>query len=259
MSLLELQREFRSAVLNRSSGIEARLAGRCEIGLAVYRNAYRLRLRDCLRETYEKTWAWLGDARFDAAVGRYVDANRPRSWTLADYGEGFADALAVDLPDDPEASELAWLDWAMRRAFDGASALPLQAAQHASIDWDNSVLRFAPTLALRAIATNCGAIWAAISDGKTPPEAEMLPAPAALCVWRKDLSPRFRTIEGGELLALRLARAGVPFGEICRLVALGRSDADVVAGLGRLLARWLEDEMLVAPLNEATQESFGPR
>ncbi len=252
MSLLDLQREFRSAVLGRPFNIEARLAGKCANGLAVYRNAYRLRLRDCLRETYEKSWAWLGDARFDAAIDRYVSANRPRSWTLADFGEGVADAFAVDLQDDPEASELAWLDWAMRRAFDGADVVPLRAAQSHAIDWDLAALQFAPTLALRAVATNSGAIWAAISEGNTPPEVEMLPSAAALCVWRKDLSPRFRTIQGAELQALRLALAGAPFGEICRLVAAGRSDADAVAGLGQILARWIEDAMLIAPSTEGS-------
>lgn len=246
MSMLELQRSFQSALLDRPSDILGRIANGAESGLAVYRNAYRLRLRDCLRETYEKTWAWLGDGRFDEAVDRYIKSVPPRSWTLADYGDGFADALGAAYADAPEAAELAWLDWAMRRAFDGAGALSLSAAQCDSIDWDSAVLHFVPTLALRAVATNCGAIWVAISEGKVPPAAETLPAPAALCVWRKDFSPSFRTINGEELLALKLAVAGVPFGEVCRLVADGRCDEDVIAGLGATVARWLQDGMLVA-------------
>lgn len=251
MSLLELQRSFRSALLDKPSDIRERLAGEREIGIGVYKNAYRMRLRDSLRETYEKTWAWLGDARFDASVNRYIDTHRPRSWTLADYGEGFDEILAAEFADAQEAVELAWLEWTMRRAFDGAGAQPLELAECGSIDWEKAVLRFSPTLALRAVSTNCGAIWAAMSARRTPPAAQMLREPVAICVWRKGLSPCFRTIEGAELLALRLGLAGAPFDDVCRLVADSRGEADIVSELGALLARWLRDEILVAPLGEA--------
>lgn len=247
MSLLELQRSFCSSLLDSPSDIRERLAGKAETGLPVYRNAYRLRLRECLRETYEKTLAWLGDGRFDAAADAHIEAHRPRSWTLADYGSGFAETLAALHVDAPEAAELAWLEWAMRRAFDGADAPPSDTDAPAAIDWDGAALRFAPTLTAHSAATNCSAIWAAISEGRTPPAATALPIPAALCVWRRDLSTRFRTIEGEELRMLRLALAGIPLGEICRLVPSEPDEADIIRSLGGLLARWLQEGMLVAP------------
>ncbi len=255
MSLLDLQRDFRSALLHQSDDIRRRLDGKADAGLGVYRNAYRARLRECLRETYERTWAWLGDARFDALAQRYVCANPSESWTLGDYGGRFARLLSVEAPDAPEASELAALEWALRTAFDGRSAPTLNANDCEAIDWDGAVLRFTPTLSLLTVATNCGAIWAAISEGRTPPDAQLLPAPAALLVWRKNLSPQFRTIDGQELLALRLCLSGVSFGEVCRLAARHRSDVDVVTELGCLLARWLCDELLVAAAADETGDA----
>lgn len=244
MSLVDLQRNFCSELRNRPSGIQARLVADAERGLDVYRNAYRLRLRDCLRETYEKTWAWLGDARFDAAVDVHITHRDPQSWTLADYGEGFSQSLAAAHCDAPEAIDLASLEWAMRRAFDGPDAPPLNLQSRATIDWETAILHFAPTVQLVPTSTNCGAIWSAIAEGQTPPEADLLPSPAALCVWRKGLSPSFRTVEGVELAMIRLALAGVRFSEICRLMTHVHEQADPVAELGALFARWLNDEML---------------
>ncbi len=246
MTLLALQRDFCSALSGRTSGIPRRLVDEGEAGLKVYKNAYRLRLRDCLRETFEKTWAWLGDAAFDAAVDRYIDSHESRSWTLDDYGDRFADALASGLPNAPEAAELAWLEWAMRRAFDGADAPATRKTEADLADWESAKFKFAPTLQLRSVTTNCAAIWAALAEEKTPPGVEFLYSPAALCVWRKELSPSFRTVDGVEFLALRLAIANVPFGEVCRLVADGRSREGAIALLGKMVGRWLQDGLLAA-------------
>lgn len=247
MSLIAIQRDFCAELRDRPSDIQVRLAAGGARGLDVYRNAYRLRLRDCLRETYEKTWAWLGDARFDEAVNLYIKDCAPTSWTLADYGERFSETIATLAPDAAEAVELAALEWAMRRAFDGPGAAPLTTDQCEGIDWESVVLRLAPTFSLVPVTTNCGAIWAAISEGGDPPAATVLPATAALCVWRKALSPTFRTVEGLELIALNLALSGVAFGDMCRQIAERHGAADVIEPVGAMLARWLQDEMLVAP------------
>lgn len=256
MSLIALQRSFCSDLRARPSDLESRLSGNAHVGQTVYRNAYRLRLRDCLRETYEKTWAWLGDARFDAAVELHIAHHEPHRWTLADYGEGFSQTLAAAHKDAPEAIDLASLEWAMRRAFDGPDAPPLKRQSCATIDWETAVLQFAPTVLIVPTSTNCGAIWSAIAEEQAPPEAALLPSPAALCVWRKGLSPSFRTVERLELAMIRLALAGVRFGEICRLITHFRDEADPVAELGALFARWLNDELLAEfPAESADQLS----
>lgn len=244
MSLLALQRAFCADLRGRPAAISAHVEGDPEIGLGVYRNAYRLRLAECLRETYGKTWGWLGDDDFNAAARRYIEAHPPKSWTLSDYGDRFPDLLALLYPNDPEVSELAWLEWAMHRAFEGPDAAPLSAEDCAGVDWDRAVFSFAPTLQLRPITTNCGALWAAMAAKESPPSAERLPSPAALCVWRKDLAPSFRTLEGRELLALKTALAGAPFGAICLLVSGDSDEETTIAQLGAILARWLQDEML---------------
>ena len=246
MSLLELQRDFCAALREPAPSRLPAIDGEAAVRFGVYHSAYRLRLRDALRETFEKTWAWLGDESFDEAVRAYIGAHPPKSWTLAEYGDQFAVFLNSLYPSDREVGELARLEWSMHLAFIGSDAAALTASDCENVDWERAILRFAPTLRLHPAATNAGAIWSAIAAGEAPPPAALLPAPAAHCVWRREFRPSFRTIEAREFQALKTALSEASFGELCRVMAGGRDDSETVAEIGGIVARWLGEEMLTA-------------
>lgn len=259
MNLLTLQRDFCVALRAAGPAHLPAIDGDAATRFGVYHSAYRSRLKDTLRETFEKTWEWLGDDRFGGAIEAYVEKHPPQSWTLADYGDVFPAFLDWLYPDDREVGELAWLEWTMHLAFIGPDATALAAEDCECVDWDRAILRFVPTLQLRPAATNAGAIWAAVAAGETPPEPALLPAPAAFCVWRRDLRPSFRTIDEREYHALKIALSGASFGEFCQLMSLGRdeSETETVAELGRIIARWLAEEMLAEILSPTDEISEG--
>jgi hypothetical protein len=239
MTLRELQRALVGHLLNGDRRISECV--RRPSGLEVYHHAYRTQLIACLRDTYERVWAWLGDDAFDRAATYHVELVAPRSWTLNEYGEEFAATLAGLYPGDPEVSELAWLDWALRRTFDGPDATPVDIAALDGLDWEAAEFRFAPTLCLGAVVTNSAAIWSALAEDRAPPSVALLPARAELIIWRPDLSPRFRTLAPMEAHALKLALAGATFGDICRSRATEMAEDDAVAEAGAMLGQWLRD------------------
>src|SRR6185503_21274999 len=100
------------------------------------------------------------------------------------YGADFAETLRALHPDDPEIAEIAWLDWRLRRAFEGPDADPVTPEKLGEVDWDRAVLIFLPTLALGEATTNSAAIWGAIAEDQTPPAAQRLPSAAGIRVWR---------------------------------------------------------------------------
>jgi len=242
MKLLQLQEQFRNHLLDRPSGVVAEISG----DLAVYHHAYRAQLLNCLRDTFEKTWSWLGDDGFEAAARAHIEAHPPSAWTLNVYGEGFDRTLAGLYPDDPEVSELAWLEWTLRRAFDGPDADPVEQATLAALDWDQAVLYFVPTLRLGTVTTNCAALWSALAADTAPPPAQRLPAPCGLRVWRQGLSVRFHTLDAAEERALRLALGGADFPEICGILATELGEQESSAEIGRILGLWLQDGMIAA-------------
>jgi len=247
MSLLELQRQFCAHLLDAPSPIAEQLEGdSADLGLAVYHHAYRAQLVACLSDTYEKLWAWLGDEAFQTAADRYVAAHPPHSWTLSDYGSAFPTLLAELYPDDAEVAELASLDWALRRAFDGEDAAPLGAADLADVDWETARFRFTPTLHVFPIRTNCAAIWNALAIEETPPAAMRLTEAAAIRVWRLDLAPQFRSIDACEQDCLQRLQDGESFAELCAHLNETLGEAQAIPTIGGLLGNWLQDGLVVA-------------
>lgn len=241
MTLLDTQRGFRDHIL---AGTDAPLPGAPERGLAVYRNAYRAQLIASLRDTFEKSWAWLGDEAFDKAARHHVEHHAPKSWTLNEYGGDFVQTLRDLYPGDPEISELAWLDWNLRRAFDGPDADAIRPEALAQVDWDHAVLIFVPTLTMGEVATNSAAIWGALAEKKTPPAAERLAAPATIRIWRSGLTPKYRTIERFEQRALTLAMAGSRFADLCSLLVEDGDTDRAAQNVGAALASWLQDGLI---------------
>lgn len=244
MSLLALQRDMRDHLLSGEIISARQVRGGSSAGLAVYHNAYRAQLIDCLRDTYEKLAAWLGDDAFEDAARAYIEANPPRSWTLSDYGASFGEALATAYPDDPEVAELAWLDWTLRRAFEAADSDPIDASGLADVDWDQAVFTFVPTLTLNLVQTNCAAIWSALVTETMPPPAQRLSGANTIRVWRAGLAPQFKTIPPAEARALQLAMAAFSFGEICKIAIDEPDESKAVAAASQLLAAWLSDGII---------------
>jgi hypothetical protein len=246
MTLAALQRDFRKSLIDEPAGMGQWVDKGARPGLAIYHNAYRVQLVDCLLETFEKTHLWLGDDAFTEAARTHIESTPPYGWTLGIYGEGFECTLAALYPDDPEVAELAWLDWALSRAFEGQDAPPLDPVTLQDADWDNAVLKLVPTFRLRSACTNAGAIWSALSAESDVPAAAMLPEPGAMLVWRQEFTPCFRTIEAIERDALRLIEAGESFGALCSIL-IERSGEDAgVTQAGALLGQWIGDGLIAA-------------
>jgi len=239
-----MQRTFLDFLLDQPSDIPVAVNGEAGPGLAVYHNAYSAQLIAGLKDSYERLWAWLGDDAFEAAARQHIILHAPTSWTLGDYGIGFAGTIDVLYPEDPEVAEIAALDWALRRAFDGPDASPFDPARLAEIDWDNAVIHFVPTLELIPVRTNCGAIWTAIAASEDVPAAQMLPEPAWVRVWRVDLQPHFATIERTEMDAIQLAASGLSFARLCDGLAKEIGVEEAVLAAGRYLASWLQDGLI---------------
>ncbi|KKC27851.1 HvfC/BufC N-terminal domain-containing protein [Sphingomonas sp. SRS2] len=246
MTLLALQRDFRAWIAEESRDAAARIGPGAGPGLDVYQNNYRASLIACLSEAFERVRLWIGEERFVATASAHIDVTPPHAWTLDAYAGGFPETLELLFGDEPEIAELGWLDLALSEAFVGPDADSIDPASLGAVDWDNAVLRLAPTLTTRMLRTNAAAIWSALSAEEKPPVAERLPAPGLMIVWRKALTPCYRTGEPGEGLALDLVAQRTAFAGICAALIDAHGEEQGVAMAGGLLGRWIADGMLVA-------------
>jgi len=254
MNLLALQRVFMSEI---SASDED--GAPTSTGMAVYRDAYRGRLLDALAHSFERTRRWVGADPFTAAASHYILAHPPHSWTLDDFGAAFPALLAGLFRDNPEAAELAWLEWHMQRAFaapdsPGDVAGALSGAGLPEEAWAGLRFTMATGFAARGIATNVEQLWPRLADSDGT-GFDVAPGSGTLIVWRQGLTPRYRllgTAEQGSLLALAEGRT---LGEAFATVAEA-----AVAQAGAWLGQWLADGLFSAyhtgaPETEARPET----
>jgi len=241
MSLVELQQRFCAWLIEPDEDRAAQIAAPLGVGpgLVVYQNNYRVALVDALREIHPRAAAWLGDAAFEAAAARYIDAYPPSSWTIDAYGERFPEFLRGD---DVVAADLAAIDRAIGEVFVAADAVPAEAAMLAEVDWDTAVIGLVPSLVTLAIASNADVVWLALAKDDVVPDAA--DGDGTVLVWRQGFEPVMRRADGVELLMLERSRTGVSFAAICEELAVGRDEAEAVTLAGTVLGRWLGEGLI---------------
>lgn len=252
MNLAAVQQEFLGHLLDQDRPLPPLWDRRMVAGLEVYRNAYRARLVDALREAFEQTVRLVGEDAFNAAAAHHLIMHPPGGWTLDLAGEGFAGTLEELFPDDPDVAELAWLEWAMHCAFVEADETPLDApgflaasADFTEDGWTGMTLCFVPSLRMRWVATDCASLWRDLKAGA----AEMQVSPGEdhrLCiVWREGHLPVFRLLQRLEARSLAEMAAGSTFGNICENFA---EDGDPAAAerAGKMLLEWLKNGLIAS-------------
>lgn len=256
-TLAERQSAFMAQVLDDEAPLPDGWGERQGAGMNVYRGNYRSSVVDALKSTYEKTERWVGEDMFQRAAAHHVITNPPASWTLDDAGAGFDSTCAELFRNDPEVSELAWLEWRMLEVFTGEDIQPLNAegfaAQSASFteeDWGNLRLTFLPAAAAREVNYDLRAMWNALNEDEfIRPEAG-LEAPASILVWREGERSTFMMGSTEEAQAFNAAKSGMPYAEICMLLAgenpTDEQAQDAAMRAGGLLGRWLNEGLIAS-------------
>ena len=263
MSLAALQSEFMGHLLDDERRLPPTWGTRMAAGLDVYRNAYRARLVEALRETFACTAKWAGEQPFRAAAAHYLISEPPTGWTLDRVGGGFVETLEELFANDADVADLAWLEWAMHCAFTAADDPPLDlggfagcVAQFGEADWAELRLQFVPSLRLRRVRTNCANLWHSLQGEAAPDPETLLEAPSFCIAWREGLAPVFRLIDAEEGECLESMMLGAAFGEICSRLADRHDETIAAERAGEMIRRWLSLG-LVAELVSKPAEATG--
>lgn len=249
LSLAPLQQAFQEFVLGqRDAGALAQhVATRPGLGtderLSIYFNAYRVRLREALSETYDKTHQYLGDELFYAASADYIAQNPSHTPNLRWYGAAFPAFLGNYLPEHPVLAELAAFEWTLSLAFDAEDQPLLALADLAQVqpeDWEHIGFACHASVHFLPLHSNCVAIWLALSEEEqaaAPPIATWQTTPQPWLIWRKNLQAHFRSLSDAEYQALRGLQAGQSFAAVCGAAVENAGDDD---GQTQAIATWLQ-------------------
>jgi hypothetical protein len=255
-TLLELQRSFQRHVVAGDAKIASQVleTERVPVAtrLAIYSNAYRLRLIEALGDSYSRLRELVGDEAFDALARRYIELNPSPYRSIRWFGDQMPALLASEYSSQPWLHELARWQWEAALAFDGPNATPVTLDAFASVAperWPQLTFAFHPTLQRLELATNAVALFKALSaeDLSTPDiPAPQVGEPRAWVIWRKKLATNFRSLEPAEAAALDSVIAGNTFQEMCERLC-EHLDADAVPGAAAsYLKGWASDEMITS-------------
>jgi uncharacterized protein (UPF0276 family) len=254
--LESLQRDFLAAVTqprdHEASGLDLPIlrAGAPvprRVGARVYSDAYYLRIRDCLQETFVTLATICGDEDFGMVAREYLLRHKPWHYSIKNVGRDmeafvrgadFAAAFDFGVP-AAMLADIAALEWADAELFDAPrDGATLTAAALRDIPqeaWES--VRFCLIGPLRLILAGCdaGGVIDAVARGETPekPSAQE----TRFLVYRVDDEIRRETVEPAEFAALSAMERGESFGEICTRLAGGQepSQATVEEVLAILL------------------------
>jgi hypothetical protein len=202
----------------------------------VYRYAYGSRLVEAMRNEHELLHAYLGDEMFDQMGHAYVKAHPSEHPNLRWFSRALPEFLRSAAPyrDHPVLSDLAALEKALNDAFDSKDGDVLALTDMAAFApeiWNDLRFQPHPTAARLDLATNASAIWMALKNDETPPDAGSPEEPARLLVWRQDNTPMFRELPAEEAMMWDEAANGIPFGVLCSMLAT-YDDPDGAAARG---------------------------
>ncbi len=216
-SMIRLQEWFAGAVMHPGGAAEgARLAphagllhgaeGALTAGprlsalerLAIYHDAYRSRLVECLADDYPALRYALGEEDFTSLCRAYIAAHPSRAPSLNAFGRHMSGFISRrGAVHAPFASELARLEWTIVERIHAAEAETVPPEVLAGVAPDRwASARFSPSEGLRILKCDypVNRYFQSFRDGDNPAIPERASSATAVyrknyVVWRMDLSP----------------------------------------------------------------------
>jgi hypothetical protein len=254
IQLRELQQDMQRYLLGEESGIMAAIVDAPPLPpadrLAIYRNAYKVRLIDALHETYPVLHGLLGDEAWIELGQAYVAAHPSVFRSIRWYGRELADFMAGCVPysDAPILSEVALLEWTLSEVFDAEDAPSLSRSELSAVEptaWGSLTFQFHPSLRRLTFSWNTAAVWKAMSIDETPPSPELAEAPVCWLLWRQNLQNYFRSMNAVESAALETALRGSNFAQICECLNALLPWEEIPAAAASLLGAWADSGIII--------------
>ena len=225
--------------------------------LAVYFNAYRIRLLECLESDFSNLSRYLQTEKYEQLMLAYLKAYPSAHPSVRWLGQH----LVKFLQENPIYNEggflveLAAFEWQQGLAFDAEDAAVIkQAEDMAEVpaeQWPYLSFKFDVSVATLDLEWNVNDIWMALENEETVPEKNKNEFPVRWLVWRKQLTPNWRSLDVDEAVALALCLNGANFSEVCEALLEWYDEESVSLRFVGLLQQWLSDE-LVTEINYPT-------
>ncbi|MDM3871592.1 DNA-binding domain-containing protein [Porticoccus sp. W117] len=246
--LIELQKRFMAYLTEGQGSINNLVLDDDKLGadtrLGIYRNAYRLRLREAIDNDHEILGLYLGDDLFEEMVAGYTQQHPSHYRSLRQFANQLPTYLATTEPfkNHPIIAEIAAFERLLLDVFD-APEVPrstlTELQQLAPEQWPNMQLRLHPSVQLFNARWNSVESWQQLRAEQAPEPATEQPDSLWL-MWRSiERLSEFRSCEPLEWNSLQLALRGGNFADLCEQAATVMPEQQVGEVMAGQLQEWL--------------------
>lgn len=259
-TLAELQRDFQRHVMHGHERIVDAIESTADVPattrLAIYSEAYRLRLTDALASTLPRLQQLLGTEEFAKLAGEYIDLCPSSYPSIRWFGDRLPVLLERSYRIRPWVAELAHWEWTIASAFDAADAEPVGVEALGAVapeHWPSLQFQFHPSVQLLRMKTNAPTLFKTLSEDAPAPEGVKLDEPQPWLIWRESLKTQYRSLAADEAAALENARDGGTFESLCDTLCAWHEPEAVPMQAAGMLKRWVMEQLVVGvALSEAT-------
>lgn len=251
-TLARLQHDLQQHVLKGDAAILAAVNGSERVPaatrLAVYAEAYRLRLIEALASNMPRLQQLLGQQEFPVVAQMYIDRHPSTFTSIRWFGHRLGELLAQERPAEPWLAELARWEWAIAAAFDAPDGEPMgftHLAQFAPDDWPALAFQFHASVQSLQAATNAPALFKALTEEQPAPQPANLDEPQAWLIWRRELTTQYRSMDPAEAATLAVMREGGTFASMCETLCAWHDPEQVATQAATYLKQWITEDLII--------------
>lgn len=218
--------------------------------LAIYGDAYHMRLTEFLQDDYPGLFALVGENLFEEICLEYINQFPSRCYSARYFGQKLEGFLAEFKPysERPELAEMARFEWALADTIYAADSNYLSLDDLMKIDqqdWPQMRFKAHPSLVVFELKTDVIPIWEAREEGSQVDEVKKNEAPLNWIVWRKpDFISYYRSLSEEQGMLLGDLIDGKNFAEICDNLCEHIPADDVATFAVNTIVSWLNDQVL---------------
>ncbi len=251
--LAQLQQQFQQFILNGDSAISPSVLSSVEVSaekrLAIYRDAYQLRLIECLTTTFPALHSYLGTEEFQKMCRRFIDVHPSYYRSIRWYG----DLLSVFLKNYYDKAytflaELADFEWKMTLAFDAQDTAAVSLEEIGAVAPESwAALSFIPHPSMQRVNYfwNAVPLWRTLVEDKELPNLAEEPTATSWLIWRsQDYVIQYYSLGKEEAWMIDGIRQGLSFSSLCEGLCEWISVDKVAMTAATYLKNWIQKGIL---------------
>lgn len=250
--LRHLQEQFQNFLLSGQSAIHESIMSTPSVSvdrrLAIYKDAYTLRLIESLTVNFPALYAYLGTEEFNQLAKAYIAAHPSSYRSIRWFGDALAGFVEKYYSHNPYLAELTDFEWKMTLAFDASDASIVQLEDMAAVPaqaWADLQFVLHPSVQRIHCFWNAIPLWQALVHDQKLPDLQNTAEDTIWILWRSsEYLIHFYSTPPEEAWALDALSQGASFATLCEGLCEWISMEEVAMRAATYLKGWIQKGIL---------------